>query len=223
MSAETPIKVIVADDHNLIRQSIAEMLQRGGDIEVVGQAADGAEAISLTGELSPDVVLLDIEMPVMSAQEAIEQISRVSPASRVVILTMYDEPRLMRDFLARGASGYLVKTISREELISSVKSQARGEDRVVLSLSREAIQGSTVEGAKEVISDRELEILLYAARGMSNAQIGSYLHLTEGTVKRHLHSIYTKLNVASRGEATRKALSEGWITAKDITRLDDTR
>lgn len=221
MSADSRIRVLVADDHTILRQSISEMLQRDGGLEVVGQAGDGSEAVSLAEDTRPDVVLLDIEMPVMGAQGAIERIAALSPASRIVILTMYDEPGLMRDLLAHGASAYLVKTVSSGELISTVKSVAEDEDRVVLSLSREALKDSSGQGDNAGLSERELEILLYAARGMSNAQIGSSLYLTEGTVKRHLHNIYAKLGVVSRAEATREALVRGWITAKDITQLDN--
>ena len=214
---ERAVSVLLADDHTLIREGIAEMLESDEGIEVVGQAENGAEAVAFAGEKRPDVVLLDVEMPVMGAEESIEHLAEVSPSSRVVILTMYDDAGLVRDLLARGASAYLVKTVSRDELISTVKSMADGEDRVILSLSRETLERAGDEG-RERLSRRQLEILLYVARGMSNRQIASLLYITEGTVKRHLHNIYAKLDVASRGEATRKALSEGWITARDITR-----
>lgn len=211
------ISVLVADDHTILRQSLSQMLESSGSIEVVGQAGDGNEAVSIAEETRPDVVLLDVEMPALGVREVIERIIESSPSSKIVILTMHDDRGLMREFLARGASAYLIKTVSRGELISTVESVASGEDRVILSLSREAFVESPEQEDQGGLSERELEILLYAARGMSNAQIGSLLYLTEGTVKRHLHNIYTKLEVASRGEATRKALLKGWITARDIT------
>jgi DNA-binding NarL/FixJ family response regulator len=218
--SQRAVSVLLADDHTLIREAIAEMLESDKEIKVVGQAENGAEAVALAGEKRPDVVLLDVEMPVMGAEEAIERITGVSPSSKVVILTMHDDAGLVRGLLARGASAYLVKTVSRDELLSTVKSMADGEDHVILSLSREALKKSRNEGMGG-LSERELEILLYIARGMSNRQIASLLYITEGTVKRHLHNVYVKLDVASRGEATRKALSEGWITARDITRIDE--
>jgi DNA-binding NarL/FixJ family response regulator len=217
VNQERPVRVLLADDHNLIRQSISEMLERDDGIEVVGQAPDGIEAVSLAGQTRPDVVLLDVEMPKMGAEETIVRILEESPDSKVVILTVYDDPSLMRELLTRGASAYLVKTVSSRELISTVKSAAIDDDRVVLSLSRKALDGVADSGNISSLSERELELLLFAARGMSNAQIGSHFYLTEGTVKRHLHNVYKKLGVASRAEATRKALSEGWITARDIT------
>lgn len=215
------VSVLVADDHTVLRQSISEMLERSKNIEVVGQAGDGSEAVCIAEKAQPDVVLLDVEMPILEVQEVIEQIIESSPSSKIVILTMYDDYGLMRELLALGASAYLVKTVSSEELVYTVESVASGEDRVTLSLSREAFVQASEQGDQRSLSERELEILLYAARGMSNAQVGSLLYLTEGTVKRHLHNIYTKLEVASRGEATRKALSKGWITARDITSSGD--
>lgn len=215
MSPEESVKVLLADDHTLIREAIAEMLESDKDIKVIGQAENGVEAISMAKKSAPDVVLLDVEMPVMGAEEAIGRIIEASPTSKVVILTMFDDAGLVRDLLARGASAYLVKTVSSGELISTVKSIVRGEGRVILSLSREALERDNE--SKAGLSGRELEILLFVARGMSNAQIGSSLYLTEGTIKRHLHNIYTKMDVSSRVEATRKALSERWITARDIT------
>lgn len=217
VNQERPVRVLLADDHNLIRQSVSEMLERDDGIEVVGQAANGVEAVSLARQMRPDVVLLDVEMPKMGAEEAIGWILEESPDSKVVILTVYDDPSLMRELLTRGASAYLVKTVSSAELVSTVKSATIDDDRVVLSLSRKALDNATDSENISNLSERELELLLFAARGLSNAQIGSHFYLTEGTVKRHLHNVYTKLGVASRAEATRRALSEGWITARDIT------
>lgn len=179
MSPEESVKVLLADDHTLIREAIAEMLEADKDIKVVGQAENGVEAVSMAKKSKPDVVLLDVEMPVMGAEEAIGRIIEVSPTSKVVILTMFDDAGLVRDLLARGASAYLVKTVSSGELISTVKSMVRGEDRVILSLSREALERANESRAG--LSGRELEILLFVARGMSNAQIGSSLYLTDRT------------------------------------------
>jgi DNA-binding NarL/FixJ family response regulator len=214
---DRPIRVLLADDHTVVRQGIAEMLTTDEIIEVVGEAGNGAEAVVLAEELKPDVVLLDIEMPVMGAEEAIVQILEVSPHSRVVILTMYDEPRLVREFTAIGASAYLTKGVTREELISVVHAVTRDEDRVVLSISRNTVD--RLEGtAKPPLTRRELEILLLVARGMTNTQIASDFHISEGTVKRHLANINRKLGVFSRGEAARKALLEGWITSRDLAK-----
>jgi DNA-binding NarL/FixJ family response regulator len=165
--------------------------------------------------LSPDVVLLNVEIPLMTAEEALERILEASPASKVIMLTMYDEPRLVREFVSRGASAYLVKSATKEELISAVLATSRGDDRVIMSISRNTME--QLEGrVKEPLSGRELEILLLVARGMSNNRIASTFHLSEGTVKRHLTNIYNKLGVYSRGEATQRALSEGWISPREL-------
>lgn len=219
-NVEKRVSVVLADDHTVIRESIAEMLEADRNIEVVGQANNGTDVVALVGERHPDVVLLDVDMPVMGVHEALTRLAEVSPESKVAIFTMYDDAGLMRELLARGASAYLVKAVSSGELISTVKSVGRGEDRVILSLSREAVDGRANGSGQNFLSERELEVLLFVARGMSNHQIALSLYLTEGTIKRHLHNIYTKLGVASRGEATRKALSERWITAREIT-IDD--
>lgn len=214
MVVDRPVKVILADDHAIVRAGISELLGMEESIKVVGEASNGAEAVELAREKKPDVVLLDVEMPVMGAKEAIGQILAASPSSKVVILTTFEDPGLVRDLMTLGASAYLVKSLRRQELVSSIISVAH-EDRVVLSISKDAL--AKLNGEDEVpISKRELEVLMLAARGMSNRQVASALYLTEGTIKRHLSNIYVKLGVASRVEATRKALLEGWITTRDI-------
>lgn len=212
---DEPIKVLLVDDHTLFREGVAEILAANAGIQVVGEAGDGVEALALAEKEKPDVILLDVEIPLMTAEEALERILEASPSSKVIMLTMYDEPRLVREFVSRGASAYLVKSATKEELISAVRATSRGEDRVIMSISRSTME--QLEGrVKEPLSGRELEILLLVARGMSNNRIASTFHLSEGTVKRHLTNIYTKLGVYSRGEATQKALSEGWISPREL-------
>ena len=209
------IKVLLADDHALFREGIAEIFAAEDDILVIGEAENGSEAIALAEGEKPDVVLLDVEMPVMGAERAIGGILRVSPSSKVLVLTMHDEPRLVRKVLAKGARGYIVKNATREELLTSVRTLARVNDRVVLSVSRstaERLDGSE----KNLLSSRELEVLLLMARAMSNRQIASHLHVSEGTVKRHLTNIYAKLGVSSRAGATKKALMSGLTTSRDL-------
>jgi DNA-binding NarL/FixJ family response regulator len=209
------IKVLLADDHALFREGIAEIFAAEDDILVIGEAENGSEAIALAEGEKPDVVLLDVEMPVMGAERAIGGILRVSPSSKVLVLTMHDEPRLVRTVLTKGARGYIVKNATREELLTSVRTLARVNDRVVLSVSRstaERLDGSE----KNLLSSRELEVLLLMARAMSNRQIASHLHVSEGTVKRHLTNIYAKLGVSSRAGATKKALMSGLTTSRDL-------
>jgi DNA-binding NarL/FixJ family response regulator len=202
----------------MFRQGLKEMLSTDENIEVVGEAGNGEEAIELARKLKPDVLLLDVEMPVMGAREAMERLVRLSPRPRVIIVTMYENARLVRELLALGASAYLVKSASLEQLLQSVHAAVEDRRENVVTVPRESL-----EWAEEVVdhlTGRELEIILLVARGLSNRQIAIALHISEATVKRHLANVYAKLGVSSRGETTKKALSEGWITAWDVTRKD---
>ena len=221
MEGDGRIRVLLADDHTMFRQSLKEMLSTDGEIEIVGEADNGRDAVTLAQERKPDVVVLDVEMPVMGAAEAMEIMLKASPRPRILIVTMFDSPRLVRELLAQGASGYLVKSASLEELLAAVRAAAKSplgprEENVILAVPRGVLERVEERGEEEP-SGRELEILLLAARGLSNRQIAASLTLSEATVKRHLANLYAKMEVGSRGEATRKALSEGWFTARDLT------
>jgi DNA-binding NarL/FixJ family response regulator len=217
---ERPIRVLLADDHTMFRQGLKEMLTTDEGIEVVGEAENGEETLKLAGEMLPDVLILDVDMPVMGAREVLERLVRISPMPRVVIATMYDDPRLVRELLGLGASAYLVKSASLEELLAAVHAAAKDpeephDENVVLVLPRETLE-KVESGTDEKLSARELEILLLVARGMSNRQVAQALMLSEATVKRHLANLYPKMSVNSRGEATRKALLEGYISAREV-------
>lgn len=214
--------MLLADDHAMFREGMSEMLTTDEDIEVVGEAENGQEAVELVRKLKPDVVILDIEMPVMGAQAALTRMLRISPLPKVIIVTVFADPRLVRELLGRGASAYLSKSASTQDLITTVHSVARGqyEDNVILSVPRGALDAAENNAARDQsspLSRREMEILVSVARGMSNKQVAEKLHLSVTTVKRHLSNIYEKLKVGSRGEATRKAISEGWISSWDVT------
>ncbi|MEJ7820244.1 MAG: response regulator transcription factor [Rubrobacteraceae bacterium] len=217
--------MLVADDHALVRHGMTEMLSTDHGIEVVAEAVDGRDAIALAERTKPDVVILDVEMPVMGGQVALRKLLALSPPPKVVIVTVFADESHVRELLALGASAYLSKNASMRDLISSVRSVAAGdpkgpdENDVMLFLPR----GTFEEGVGTRVSSltpREAEILLLAARGMGNLGIAQYLHLSERTVKRHLSNVYKKIDVHSRGAATKKALSEGWISAWDISRED---
>jgi DNA-binding NarL/FixJ family response regulator len=213
------IKVLLVDDHALFREGVAEIFDAEEGMEVVGEAANGQEAVEVTAEVKPDVVLLDVEMPTMGAEQAVRRILYTSPSSKILVLTMYDEPRLVRKLLMLGAHGYLVKNATREELVAAVRTVHRVEDRIVLSVSRNT--ADRLEGSEpSVLSSRELEVLLLIARAMSNSQVASRLHISEGTVKRHLTNIYAKLGVSSRADAAKKALTSGLLTFRDLSELD---
>jgi DNA-binding NarL/FixJ family response regulator len=212
--AAANIRVLLADDHAMFRQGIREMLSTDEEIEVVGEAENGRVAVALAERLRPDVVLLDVEMPVMGARETMEgMIRNSSPSPRVIIVTMHDDPRLVRELIGLGASAYLVKSATIEELHTAVHTAASSPARDVI------IRPETLKNpaAADGISGRELEVLLMVARGMSNQQIAVSLHLSEATIKRHLANIYPRIGVSSRGEAVRMALSKEWIRPRDIT------
>ena len=216
--ADSKIRVLLADDHAMFRQGIKEMLTTDEEIEVVGEAENGQEAVAIARELRPDVVLLDVEMPVMGAKQAMEIMLENSPPPRVVIVTMHDDPRLARELIGLGAEAYLVKSATIEELHTAVHTAAKspiGPDKDVVIVAPPKAFRKPAEG--DGLSERELEVLLMVARGMSNHQIAVSLHLSEATIKRHLANIYPRIGVSSRGEAVRKALSNRWITARDIT------
>jgi DNA-binding NarL/FixJ family response regulator len=209
----------------MFRQGVREMLSTDEGLEVVGETGDGEQAVALARELKPDVVILDVEMPGPGAQPTMEHLLEISPRPQIIIVTMYDEPRLVRELLAQGASAYLVKSASMQELLAAVHMTVespinrRGENKILV-VPREVLE-RTERGTMDALSGRELEVLLQAARGLSNRQIAYSLHLSEATVKRHLANVYNKIKVRSRGEAMNKALHEGWFSTRDLTRESD--
>ena len=202
---------------------MAEMLSTDEGVSVVAQAADGREAVDLARKLMPDVVVLDVEMPVMSGQVALRKLLDLRPPPKVVIVTVFADESHVRELLALGASAYLSKNSSMADLISTVHSVAeerKGQDEndVILFVPRGAFDKDVTEESS--LSGREAEVLMLAARALSNRQIAESLHLSETTVKRHLSNVYEKLGVHTRAEAARKALSEGWISAWDVSQED---
>ena len=209
-----PTTVLLADDHIMFREGMAGLLASYGALEVVGQTANDDGAVALARETKPDVVIMQVQMPFEKAKEALDQMRAVEPTPKVVIVTMFEDPAFVRDLLKLGASGYVLKSSSSQRLVGTVRSAVfapEGGD-VVVGMPCEEAEG----GSEGVLSARELEILILAAQGLSNRQIAGRVHLAEGTVKRHLHNTYNKMEVGSRGEAVRKALHDEWITIKEI-------
>jgi DNA-binding NarL/FixJ family response regulator len=214
------IRVVLCDDHELFRHGLAEMLTTADDIEVVGEGNSHERAVTVVSATTPDVVLLDLEMPHGTAETTLRKMLALRQPPRIVIVTMYDEPRLIRRFIGMGASAYLPKSTSLEELLDTVRNAAasphsppgESEARIV---TQEVLED--LDGQADGLSGRELEILLQAARGMSNQQIAASLYLSEATVKRHLANTYSKIGVNSRTEATKKALAEGWISSFELS------
>ncbi|MXM68914.1 response regulator [Streptomyces sp. HUCO-GS316] len=211
LPAGRPVRIVLADDHTLFRQGIAEILAVAGGFEVVGEAHRGDETCRVTAEARPDVVLLDVEMPGPGVREVLARLVRMTPRPQVVVLTVHDDIALARELLGLGAGAYLVKGSTRQELLSAIRSVTveRRSGHVVLSLS----QQSLVSGPRplEVLSVREREVLALAGQALSNSQIARRLAIAEGTVKRHLRNIYGKLGAVSRMDAVNKALAASLI------------
>lgn len=216
------IKVLLADDHTLFREGLAGLLAKYGGLEIVAQVPNDEGALRLTREHKPDVVIMQVQMPFERAKQSLSKMRRISPPPKIVIVTMFENPRYVRELTRVGVSAYLIKSASVEHLIGAVRAAVfdlKGEN-VVVGMPQEMLEESK-DASEGVLSVREMEILLLTARGLSNRQIASSLRLAEATIKRHLANIYSKMGVGSRGEAMRKALSEDWITIQEITDEDE--
>lgn len=213
-----PIRVLMADDHTMFREGLAGLLASYGGLEVVAEVPNDEQAVELARGLKPDVVIMQVQVPFKQSTESLEQILRITPRPKVVIVTMFEDPHAMRELLKMGASAYVLKSASSRHLIGAVRAAVFDPkaENVVVGMPLQALKESD-GGSGDVLTARQLEILLLASRGMSNRQIANSVHLAEGTVKRHLADSYKKMNVRSRGEAARKALQEDWITISDVT------
>jgi DNA-binding NarL/FixJ family response regulator len=216
-----PIRVLLADDHTLFRQGLAGILASYEGMEVVAEVPNDGEVLELARELYPDVVLMRVQMPFRRAVATLEALRSFPDQPKVLIVTMFESPRYIRALTGVGASAYVLKTTSSEHLVAAVRAAVLDpkSKNVVVGMPEKMLE-STQEGAEGVLTGRELEIVLLAARGLSNTQIASSLHLAEATVKRHLANIYPKMGVASRGEASKEALLRDWITIEEVTEED---
>ncbi len=210
-----PIRVLIADDHLIIRQGLRLILETEEGFEVVGEATDGAEALKVCDQAKPDVILMDLRMPGMDGLTAIEHLRSEGPKAAVVILTTFNEDELMLRGLRAGAKGYLLKDTDRQTLFSSIRAAARGEtlfqpEVLVRLLSKVEAKNSGSPDAFG-LSEREREVLSAVARGERSKEIALHLKITERTVKAHLASIYTKLGVDSRAAAIAVASQHGLL------------
>lgn len=211
------IRVLLADDHVLVRQGIRQFLEDEDDIEVIAEADDGVEAARLAQEQQPDVAILDIRMPEMTGVEATRRIKAQSPDVRVLVLTAYDDDPYVFALLHAGADGYVLKTAPADELLRAVRTVHAGSPALSPEIAGKVIQqvtgGKPVGAADQVesLTERELDVLRLAARGMTNREIGHDLGISHRTVQGHLASVYEKLDVSSRTEAVTEALRRGWI------------
>lgn len=210
-----PIRVLITDDHLIVREGLRLILETTEGIDIVGEASDGAECLRLVTELKPDVILMDLQMPRMDGITAIGHLRREHPEIAIVILTTFNEDDLMIRGLQAGARGYLLKDTNRENLLDTIQAAAKGETLLkpeilarVLSAKSAPTSGSQTNS---VLTERELEVLQAAARGERNKEIAYKLGITERTVKAHLASIYQKFNVDSRAAAVAVAAQKGLL------------
>jgi DNA-binding NarL/FixJ family response regulator len=209
--ADDRTRVLIVDDHMLVREGLRRILQAQDDMEVVGEAGDSAAAVAAAARERPDVVLLDVEIPGGEAAVTVRTLGDVSPGSRVIILSMHEGPVLVRELLAAGVGGYLLKSIHWQELVLAIRTVHLDPDRVVLGVSGQSLR-SAGQGRGEgavALSEREREILGLVGEALSNAQIASRLSLKEATVKRHLRNVFVKLGAVSRIDAVNKAAELG--------------
>jgi NarL family two-component system response regulator YdfI len=208
-----PIRILVADDHLIIRQGLRLILETQAGFELVGEASDGAEVVHLCAELHPDVVLMDLRMPGMDGLTAIERLRAGQPGIAVVILTTFNEDDLMMRGLRLGAKGYLLKDTDRETLFNTIRAASRGETLLRPEImARVLAQGKAAGPAASVpldLTERELEVLRGVAQGERSKEIAFRLGITERTVKAHLASIYNRLGVDSRAAAIAVAAQKG--------------
>jgi DNA-binding NarL/FixJ family response regulator len=216
-SGTQKIKILLVDDQNLFREGLRIMLSVQPDFEIVGEAANGLNALEQATALRPDVVLMDLRMPVLDGVAATRRLNQLQKPPRVIVLTTFDDDELVFDGLRAGAVGYLLKDVPSEKLVEAIRAAARGETflqpsvaaKVVAEFNR--LSTPRPQPLIEPLSDRELEILRQVATGASNKEIANALFITEGTVKNHLTNILGKLEVRDRTQAALKAKELGLI------------
>lgn len=201
------VTVVVVDDHTLVRQGLCEILDGQRGLEVVGEAEDGADAIALTGKQHPGIVLLDVELPGEDVTATVRRLREVSPASRVIIVTMHESPELLQRVLAAGVNGFLLKTARQHDLVAAIRSVALDAGRVVVDASPDCLTQEPEAPGGEVLSTRERQILEMVGEACSNRQIARRLEVSEATVKRHMRNVFEKLGAVSRIDAVNKAVA----------------
>ncbi len=207
----TPIKLLIADDHPVVRDGLSSMFARDPEFEVLGEASDGAEAIQLALVLKPDVILMDLRMPGMDGLTAITELGKRGSPARVLVLTTYDTDSHVLPAIEAGATGYLLKDAPRAELLRAVRAAARGEAVLSPSVAARLMSRFRTPGAGP-LSPRELEVLELVAAGTTNREAAARLFISEATVKTHLLNIYAKLGVSDRAAAVAEAFNRGLLT-----------
>jgi NarL family two-component system response regulator LiaR len=213
------IRLILADDHSLVRKGVEALLSTEEGMTVIGSAADGEEAVREVARLNPDVILLDLQMPRKSGIEAIAEIKEQDPQARILVLTSFSDDEKVFAAIKAGAMGYILKDASPQELIAAIRNVHEGKSSldpsIALKVIRELNKPSALPPTSEPLTERELEILQLLARGLSNQQIAEELVISERTARTHISNILAKLHLANRTQAALYALRQG------IARLDD--
>jgi NarL family two-component system response regulator LiaR len=226
---DNAIKVMLVEDHIMVREGTKELLDRENDIEVVAEAGDGEEAVRLATQQHPDVVIMDIALPRLNGIEATKQIKATDPATIVLVLTAYDDDQYIFTLLEAGAAGYLLKDISMGDLVKAVRAVRAGESVLHPTIARKVVnyfahrpaRRYADEDERENIptypTDREIDVLKLTAKGMTNREIARELTISVRTVQVHLSNVFGKLRVGSRTEAVICALKKGWLTLEDMS------
>ena len=221
---QTTIRVLVADDHAIVRKGIRALLAEIEDIEVVGEASDGQEAMAQADALSPDVILMDLVMPGVDGIEATRQITKHEPGPRILVLTSFASDGKVFPAIKAGALGYLLKDSEPADLVEAIRQVHRGEPSLQPSIARQVLKELRRPSARpptpDPLTDREREVLRLVAKGLSNPEIAQRLVITEATVRTHVSNILSKLHLANRVQATLYALQEG-ITSLDNSLMSE--
>jgi DNA-binding NarL/FixJ family response regulator len=208
-----PIRVLIVDDHEIVREGLQTLLSEEADILVVGQAANGSEALAQAAATRPDVILMDLVMPEMDGIQATAQVRRAQPASQVLVLTSFVGDQRVRDAMQAGAIGYLMKDVLKSDLLHAIRQAAQGKPTLHAeaqsALIRQAMATTPSPPPHAELTERERDVLALIAQGKSNKEIAAALHLTEGTVKGYVSAILTKLGVADRTQAALYAVKHG--------------
>jgi DNA-binding NarL/FixJ family response regulator len=215
---ELPVRVLLVDDHDLFRTGLRSLLEEQG-VEVVGEAPDGAKALHMTNELTPDVVVMDLNMPAMNGVEATRQITTMSPLTRVVVLTISDHDSDVLDAILAGACGYLMKDASIDELMAGIRAASMGESLISSHIAGKVLQRIRATSAQPQIaaqiqselSEREIQVLKLIANGKDNSMIAAELHISPKTVKNHISNILMKLQIENRIQAAVYAVRSGLV------------
>ena len=209
-------RILLVDDHTILREGLRAFLRYHDDMEVVGEARNGVEAIALVEQLRPDVILMDIAMPEMNGIEATQRICEQYPATQVLILTQHEDPQYILQLLQAGAAGYVLKDVVGTDLLTAVRTVARGESYLPAAVAKMLAQEIRQTGTSKIVSDesltpRELQVLEHIARGQTNAQIAAALSISENTVAWHRANLRDKLGIHSVAEFVRYAIRHGLV------------